>query len=175
MTMTRKLFLPLAAIAFVGYSQAFATGTATSTFTTNAHIDSSCTMSVADLDFGAYDPFAAGALTGKTDVTVTCTRGAVPTIAMDNGSHFNGSLRAMITGTGGAGNELSYELFQPDAVGPSGALTTVAWGSTGVNVFNAGSAPDKNARTVKLFGSIPAGQDSTVGTYADSVTATVNF
>jgi spore coat protein U-like protein len=174
--MIRKLSLALclSAAAFIGHSQAFAAGTANSTFATKAQIVSTCTMSVADLDFGTYDPFAAAAKTGSTDVTVTCTRGSDPVISLDSGGHFTAGQRAMITGAGGVGNQLVYDLFQPNTAGAAGVATSNPWGS-GATAFDVGNATDKSARTVKLFGSISPGQDATVGVYADSVVATVNF
>ena len=179
--MIRKLSLALclAAAAFVGHSQAFA-GTANVPFQALAHIDPNCTISVAgDLDFGAYDPLVANASankTGSTSLTLTCTRGSSSTINLSSSTNFGTGLagkRAMTNGT----SALSYDLFWPTAVGASATASTNPWGdgTTGGNGFAVPAAASIAARTVMVFGSIPAGQDASTGVYADSVVATVNF
>ncbi|HEY6909066.1 MAG TPA: spore coat U domain-containing protein [Myxococcales bacterium] len=180
--MIRKLSLALclSAAAFVGHSQAFAGSASAPAFQAKAHIDPNCTISVAgDLDFGAYDPLQANASadkTGSTSLTLTCTRGSSSTINLSSSTNFGTGLagkRAMTNGT----SALSYDLFFPTAVGASAAATTTPWGdgTTAGNGFAVSAAPSIAARTVMVFGSIPAGQDASTGVYADSVVATVNF
>jgi spore coat protein U-like protein len=179
--MIRKLSLALclAAAAFVGHSQAFA-GSANVPFQALAHIDPNCTISVAgDLDFGAYDPLVANASankTGSTSLTLTCTRGSGSTINLSSSTNFGTGIagkRAMTNGT----SALSYDLFFPTAVGASATATTTPWGdgTTSGSGFAVPAAASIAARTVTVFGSIPAGQDASTGVYADSVVATVNF
>ncbi len=183
--MTRKLLFPLAlaAIAFASHS-AYA-GTANIPFQTLAHINANCTIAVSgNLDFGAYDPVganAAAALTGSTQLTLTCTRGATSTIDLSSSANFGAGVagkRAMTTGAGGAGNVLSYDLFQPSAIGGAATATTTLWGdgsNAAGGTYSVVAAPSIAPRTVIVFGSIPAGQDASTGSYADNVTATVNF
>ena len=179
--MIRKLSLAacLAAAAFVGHSQAFA-GSVNVPFQAKAHIDPNCTVTVAgDLDFGAYDPLQANASadkTGSTSLTLTCTRGSGSTINLSSSTNFGTGIagkRAMSNGT----SALSYDLFWPTAVGSSSSASTTPWGdgTTAGNGFAVAAAPSIAARTVVVFGSIPAGQDASTGVYADSVVATVNF
>lgn len=175
--MIRKLSLAacLAAAAFVGHSQSFAATTAP--FQAKAHIDPNCSITVAgDLDFGAYDPLVANASadkTGSTSLTLTCTRGSASTISLNTSANAVNGKRAMTNGT----SSLNYDLFFPTAVGASAAATTTPWGdgTTNGNGFGVPAAPSIAARTVVVFGSIPAGQDASTGVYADSVVATVNF
>ncbi|HET7784842.1 MAG TPA: spore coat U domain-containing protein [Myxococcales bacterium] len=180
--MIRKLSLALclASAAFVGHSQAFAGSASAPAFQAKAHIDPNCTISVAgDLDFGAYDPLQANATaakTGSTSLTLTCTRGSGSTINLSSSTNFGTGLagkRAMTNGT----SSLSYDLFWPDAVGASAAATATPWGdgTTSGNGLVVAAAPSIAARTVMVFGSIPAGQDASTGVYSDSVVATVNF
>ena len=179
--MIRKLSLALclAAAAFVGHSQAFA-GSANVPFQALAHIDPNCSISVAgDLDFGAYDPLVANASankTGSTSLTLTCTRGSSSTINLSSSTNFGTGIagkRAMTNGT----SALSYDLFFPTAVGASATATPPPWGdgTTSGSGFAVPAAASIAARTVTVFGSIPAGQDASTGVYADSVVATVNF
>jgi len=183
--MPRKLLaaFALAAFGLVGNRQAFA-GSASVNFQAKAQVDPNCTISVGgDLDFGSYDPVvanASAAKTGSTSLAVACTRGANSTVSLNAGPNFGAGLaglRAMITGAGGAGNTLSYELFQPTAIGGSASSSGTPWGdgTVGGNAFTVPVSTGVAARTVLVFGSIPGGQDVSTGAYVDNVTATVNF
>lgn len=182
--MTRKLLFPLAlaAIAFASHT-AFAAGSAFVDFQAKAHIDTVCTIAVPDLDFGLYDPVGANAvapLTASTQITLTCARGTTSSIDLSNGASYGAAVagkRTMVTGAGGAGNQLAYDLFQPNAIGAGGTATANVWGSgaAGGSAYAVAAAPSVAARTVVIWGSIPGGQDASTGNYADSVRATVNF
>src|ERR1700674_3997734 len=122
--MSRKLTVALALAAFglVADRHALA-ATKSVDFQAKAQVAANCTIAVAgDLDFGAYDPVAtnaATAKTGSTSLTLACTRGVTTTIDLSVSVNFAAGLaamRAMTTGAGGAGNTLSYELFQPSAL-----------------------------------------------------------
>ena len=161
-------------------------GTVSKTFNATASVAAKCVMSnIADLAFGAYDPVvtnASVALPGNTSFTLTCTRNASPVISLSvAGANFGQNIagkRSMNNGTVAAGNYLSYDLFVPSGVGDSSTATpTIAYwgdGSSGTSTF-APSVPTVAAQTVTIFGTVIGGQDVPVGTYTDSVTATVNF
>lgn len=156
------------------------------TFNATASVSAKCVMSnVADLSFGSYDPVvtnASTALPGSTSFTLTCTRNASPVVSLsvanaNFGQNVAGK-RAMNNGTNAAGNYLSYDLFVPSSVGDtSTASATIAYwgdGTSGTSTF-APPVPNVSAQTVTIFGSVIGGQDVEIGTYTDSVTATVNF
>ena len=69
-------------------------------------------------------------------------------------------------------NYLGYELYQPIAAPGNGGVWTDIGGA---NALNAGVSPSKASRTFTVSASVPAGQDVAVGTYSDTITATVNF
>jgi len=163
------LFLSAAILLCLAIASAFA-GTATSNFTVTASVANTCTISTAGIAFGVYDPVVTHASTpldAAGSVTITCTKGATTTIALNtgtNGASASGTTRAMAAGT----DYLSYEIYQENG-------RTTMWGTTGVNLFTPPAAPSKAPRTYQTYGRVPAAQDVPTGAYTDTVTATVNF
>jgi spore coat protein U-like protein len=96
---------------------------------------------------------------------------------MNDGLHVSGTQRTMVGGT--VTNVLNYNLFQPPSNTPGvacGTPGTIAWTNTGTpGLFLISAPPSKAARAYNVCGVIPAGQDVAVDTYADTVTATINF
>ena len=91
------------------------------------------------------------------------------------GAHASGSTRRMLSG---AADFLSYELYQPPnntAGTPCSLPGTTVWGTAGANLFSPTAAPNKTARIYNICGTVAAGQDPAIGTYADAVVATVTF
>jgi spore coat protein U-like protein len=150
--------------------------TATANLTVQTQVTANCTISTSLVDFGSYDPVVANASAAKTgngSVTIACTKGSAPTIGLGLGSNASGSVRRMTNGS----DMLTYELFLPPNTTPGtacGALTTV-WGTSGANLFTPTAPANKNARTYNVCGSVAGGQDVGVGTYTDTVVATVTF
>jgi spore coat protein U-like protein len=133
----------------------------------SADVTNNCTIADAPaLTVGNYNVLSATPLTPTATLAVTCTAGAVATIALDPGAntaHAVGTTRAMADG----GNYLSYELYQ-DA-----GLSTV-WGLD-ENAKVEPAAPSTTAVDYTVYASVPAGQSVPAGTYTDSVAVTVSF
>jgi spore coat protein U-like protein len=73
---------------------------------------------------------------------------------------------------------LGCQLFQPPNTTPGTACTfpgAVVWGTAGAQIFTPTSPGSKVARTYNVCGTVSANQDVSVGTYQDTVVATVNF
>jgi spore coat protein U-like protein len=152
-------------------------GTGTSTLTAIASVNSNCTIATSGIAFGSYDPI----VTHKTvnldaigSITVACTKGIAPTIALGLGNNAAGNTRRMSSGT----DFLVYELYKPsnNATGTACSFPgTTVWGNAGANLFSTTTTANKNLRTYNVCGTAPAGQNPAVGTYSDTVVATVTF
>jgi spore coat protein U-like protein len=139
--------------------------TATANLTVSSNVTSQCTISTLPVAFGAYNPVTVTPLDNIGSVVVTCTTGISSTIGLGLGANASGSIRRM---TDGSGNYLEYELYQE-------AARTTVWGNSGGGLVNAGAAPDGNPRSFTVYGRVTAEQDAPVGSYADTVVATLNF
>jgi len=168
---TRILTLVAAAAALLFTAHSAVAASKSTTFNVSSIVSANCTISATDLNFGAYDPVVANkttALDVNTTVTVLCTKGSTGvTVGLDLGIHAAAGNRFMSNGT----DSLQYELYSDSAGGTlwanagAGLVTWPAFGPIG-----AGAGTPHT-----VFGRIPAGQDVSVGSYNDTVTATVNF
>jgi len=140
----------------------------TASLTISATVSKNCTITTAPVTFGAYNTVGANAtapLDSTGTVTVTCTKGATATVGLGAGSNAQGTTRRM---TGGAAAFLNYELYKDSS-------RTTVWGNTTGSYLDIPAAPDRNPRDFPVYGRVPSGQDATVGSYTDTVVATVNF
>lgn len=142
----------IAGLIFAGWVVGAAAQTATANFQVTANVAASCSVTATNLAFGAYDPFAAGALDGSSTVTITCTNL----------------------------HPYTYSVPTPTArsmAGPGGATLNYGLYNTGyVTGFGGSSAGTGAAQAFTVAGRIPAGQTSAVvGAYSDSVTVTVAY
>jgi spore coat protein U-like protein len=108
---------------------------------------------------------ATAPLDGTGTVTVTCTKGAPAKVGLGTGSNPQGTTRRMI---GGTAVYLTYELYRD-------ASRTTFWGETSETALDVPAAPNRNPRTFTVYARVAAAQDATVGSYTDTVLATVNF
>jgi|SRR5215468_2732405 len=176
--MSRKLAVPLALAAALAMHDASA-AFPTQQFQAKAVVAGNCTVTESGiLDFGSYDPLTANATAAQAgsgaSLSLFCTRGSHPHIAMNNGA--NGA-RQLFNGGGGANNQLSYDILMPSANGAAASATTTSWGSTAATKYDVGvtTVAPTAATVVEIFGTISGGQDVVPGTYTDTVTATVDF
>jgi len=141
--------------------------TATANLGVSATVAKNCSITTSAVAFGSYDPVvthATSPLDGSGSVVVTCTKGAGTRIDLGVGANASGSTRRMA----GGGDFLTYELYQNTG-------RTTVWGSGASAGQTIAAAPSRAARTFTVFGRIPAGQDVSAASYADTVVATINF
>lgn len=164
----RCLSLSLVAAGVVLASGANA-ATTSGTIAVSANVATNCSLVTTPIAFGAYDPLAVGPQDATGTLELTCTTGAAPSVALDNGVNASGTQRRMINGA----SFLNYDLYQP-ATNDANAVCafTTPYDATG---FVLTPAPDANPRTFNVCGRIPAGQAALGGAYTDVVNVTVTF
>jgi spore coat protein U-like protein len=155
-------------------------GSAGTSLSVTASVSANCTISTSAVAFGAYDPVvanAAAALNGTGQVNIACTKGSAPNITLDLGANAAGAQRNMKLQPGGP-DLLAYQLYQPPGTAPNTACAfpgAQIWGTAGAQIFTPTAPASKASRTYNVCGTVSAGQDVSVGSYQDTVTATVNF
>ena len=128
-----------------------------------------CTFSsITGVNFGAYDVFSASPRTATGTITYSCrTVGGVHLMTMNLSTGSSGTFANRTLKSGA--NVLRYNLY-------STAANTQVWGDgTGTTYQFSVDPTDKNAHSLTVYGTIPAGQDVGVGSYVDTVTVTMNF
>ncbi|OIQ87704.1 spore coat protein U domain protein [mine drainage metagenome] len=147
----------------------------TATFGVSATIAKECTVSAANLDFGAYTP-GAGADAASSQISVNCTSGMPFTVALGAGTTSGATIsnREMV-GSTKATDLLNYQLYTDSA-------HTTVWGdgtggtSTSAQTGQGMAAAQAQAMTV--YGQIPdttANQDAATDTYSDTITVSVSY
>jgi spore coat protein U-like protein len=137
-----------------------AAGSVTSTFTVTAAVQSSCLLSSANIDFGSYNANNSSDLTATGKVSAQCSNGSSYSIALSVPSG-GASARALANGS----NSLTYQLYKDSA-------RTSVWGDQS-NVLTATGSGQQVDHVV--YGNVPKNQFVPIGTYTDTVTATVTF
>lgn len=143
----------------------------------SAHGAVTCTVTTAPLNFGTYDPFAAANLDVATQATISCTstrrngESVIVTSAINRGGAPTFSPRQM---RNAQNNTLNYNLFT------TAARTTIygdGTAGTGTPAFSAVIPNRFTTLVVRLdiFGRIFAGQDASIGAYADNLIYTITF
>jgi spore coat protein U-like protein len=146
-------------------------GTDTATLPVSAQINATCTISTVPLAFGNYDPIVdnkTAPLTGTGFVSTICTIGSAVTITLGQGANPAGGstdtvpLRQMASGA----NRLAYFLY-------SESTRITVWGNTvltGKTDTGTGAASQ-----LTIYAAVTGGQNKPVGSYTDTVVATVTY
>jgi spore coat protein U-like protein len=159
----------LVAVVLLVVSPRLSSQSQSASLSVSANVIRNCTIATAPINFGAYDPVAANAtqpLDGVGTITVTCTRGTSAHIGLSLGVNGAGGSRRM--SQGGVPPYLTYEIYKD-------ASRSTVWGSGFSNNLDIPSAPSIAPRTYSAYGRVPSAQDVTVGSYVDTVLATVDF
>lgn len=150
-----------------GYGSAACSSLPSSTtapFAVNATVIPNCTITAGTMDFGSV---GLSLMTTNADatssITTTCTSAAAYQIALDNGLNYSSPNRRMAN----AGNRANYELYRDSG-------RTQRWGSTlGTDTVSGAGTGASVAATV--YGRVPAQTGIAIGSYTDTVVATISF
>jgi len=170
-----RLVMLATTLAAASWAQA---GTATATIGLSATVTSNCTITTTPVGFGAYDPILGSDITAEGSVTVACTRNANGLwVGLNTGANAIGEVRNLIGAV--STDKLAYSIQQPSSDTPGAACPAysagTAWSSTSGTALQLTVPTTKAARTYKVCGQIAQGQDMSVDSYSDTVTASINF
>lgn len=160
------LALVLAAVPGAHKAQAL---TKSATLNVAASVSLRCTIATAPINFGTYDPYGNNALNpldAVGGVSLNCSAGSNVDVRLGQGSFpAPGSTNANPRRRLGSGaDRLDYNLYE-DA-----AYTTV-WDNVAKGLKGGKTFPV----VIPVYGRVPEGQNVPIGTYTDSVVATVFF
>ena len=139
------------------------------TSTISVDVAAECLVSSQDLNFGTYNPLAAGNIDVSSQIDINCTSGTDFTIKLNAGQHSGGGFnRNMSNGT----NQLAYQLYTD-----STRLTIWGDGTSGTSTVTGTGVGPGSANTLHeiVYGQLPSLQPVPVGTYSDSINVTVTF
>jgi len=158
-------FVALAALPAISRAQAHVTATAG--MAVGIEIVAACTVSVADLNFGAYASNSKTPVQGQTTIQLRCGAGAVAELSLDAGTGPGATTSNRRLEQDSGKSRLDYDLFQDPG-------RTVHWGNrSGVDTLEVVATGAQ--QTVPIYGQIPAGQRAPDGTYSDTITLRVQY
>lgn len=165
-TLNSALLAAFALGAVVFTANSFA-AQSTDTFAVTASVTASCTVSGSPLAFGDFSALG-GDVDGTSTLTATCTNGSPYTIGLSAGTSTGAAVTTRKLTHTDAITLLNYNL-SPVASGG------INWDLVGGTTTHSGTGTGE-AQAVTVFGRIPGGQTSAkVGTYSDTITATIDF
>ena len=129
--------------------------------------EAACTVSATAVSFGTYNVFTTTATTSTGSVTYRCgSSDHNIRIDISTGSSGTYTPRTLKRST----EPLSYNLYIDSAFAS-------VWGdgSGTTSEYQKGNPPNGTDVILTIYGSIPALQDVSAGTYSDTVVATINF
>ena len=130
-----------------------------------------CRVTVTPLNFGTYDIFLMTAKGGTAQATIICTNKEVNpatvqfTLSAGNSGNFG---QRSMTGSGG-GAPLNYNVYS------NAGLTTVLGDGSGGSTAPTSLVYKTLTWVVTMYGSIPPRQSVLLGTYTDSLVATILY
>jgi spore coat protein U-like protein len=142
-----------------------ATTNVTATFQVTATVAGTCSLSTNPLAFGTYTPSSAS-LAGSTTIAATCTNSTPYTLSFNAGATSGGTISQRLMANGSA--TLKYNLYT------SAADTTVLGDGTSSSSTITGTGTG-SAQTSTIYGLIPTGQYVSIGSYSDTITATISY
>jgi len=132
---------------------------------------SQCTINTTPVNFGNYDAFSSTPLDAAGIITVNCSRDVVWAHVTLGASSTSGTFNPRRMRRSAEADLLAYNVY-------SDVTRTVIFGdgtggTSGFDFKRPTGRPQPWSQTINIYGRIPPGQDVPVGTYSDTLTATV--
>ena len=132
---------------------------------------SQCTMNATPIGFGNYDAFSGAPLDGVGTITVNCTGNVGRATVTLSVSSTSGTFNPRRMKRSGGSDLLGYNVY-------TDATRTAIFGdgTGGTSLVSPRRPPGRPApwgASIAMYGRIPPGQDVSVGTYSDTLTATI--
>ncbi len=167
-TLTFSVTYSVCALGALGLCTTAQTGTATTSVVLNMTVTNDCSaMTTPDVNFNSA-PLVQNFPTVSQAISVTCTKGSVYTIGINNGANSFNNVRRMASG----GEYLSYDLYKE--------ATGNRWGGSGSERWSSDASSqvstDGLLRTYNYTAKVLSGQATPpAGTYSDTLIVDVAF
>ena len=123
-----------------------------------------CNIATTPIAFGTYNVFSAAPVDSVGSLLFDCTGVRTVSIAISQGQGGSFQPRELKSGA----ESLYYNLFLD-------AARSSVWGNGSGGTQTYVANPGRDPVNVTIYGRIPPEQDVSFGSYADSVTVTINF
>lgn len=131
------------------------------------HAHAACNIAVTPISFGAYNVFATAPLRSTGTFSVTCNEAPPPTVTITVGASDASGVINPRQMRGSTGDTLTYNLFTDSAL-------SQVWGDgvSGGNVLQQKVTKNKTWNAI-VYGSLPALQNVSAGSYSDNLVVTI--
>ncbi|HFZ8993094.1 TPA: spore coat protein U domain-containing protein [Citrobacter freundii] len=167
-TLNFSVFYSICEVGGLGLCGTAQTSTVATTLQLNLTVTSDCiTITAPNVSFGSA-PLVKDFPAVSRSVSLTCTKGSVYTVGVNNGSYASGNVRNMANGS----NRLSYEIYKESTQNRWGSIGAERWAS---NAASSASA-DGMMRTYNYTARVlPTQTTPPAGTYTDTLVVDVAF
>lgn len=155
-------------VGLVGLCLTPQTGTATASIVVNMNVTNDCSaMTTPNVNFNSA-PLVQNFPTVSQAISVTCTKGSVYTIGINNGANSINNVRRMASGN----NRMSYEIYKE--------ATSNRWGSSGTERWSSGVSSQVSAdgllRSYNYTAKVLTTQTTPpAGSYSDTLVVDITF
>lgn len=169
MKLNKKIVTALAATVAALGSVGAQAATKTGNFDITANVISSCYLETKNLDFGSVQVTNPTETVVTSDVKVVCSKGVGYNVTLSGGVTTDPTARQMSLSTNPA-ERLNYSVLINDGE------KEFNWGTAeGQKLVQTGAQNATGTKVFAIKGVIPGSQFVTPGSYADTLTATINY
>ncbi len=134
---------------------------------------SGCAINISEIGFGNYNAFSMTSVDTTCFVTLSCTSD-VPRATLSMGpSAVSNSFNPRQMRRPGGSDLLNYNIYVDAA--KTSIFGSGKTGTSDIVLHRPPGPPAAWNRTVTIYGSIPPGQDVSVGSYSDTLTITIDW